>query len=394
MGRSVAKGIVALLVAFAVAGCGGSAATPTGPGAAATTAAPVAALPTGSGACGEPVTGTGGFSSVDCTVQAPSLANNKLGDAAELAVTVMLPDGYAASTTRYPTIYMLGGYTEPLNIVFGSFTAALAGKTAAPNPQVIVVMVSGTNALGGGFYVNSPVTGNWDDAIARDLVGYVDGHYRTINAAKSRGIAGHSMGGSGALSLAMHHPELFGAVYALSPGLFDTDGADARLGQSGIVSSVLDIAKSLGSGAPDAEKIVGRALSGGEDLEFEFAYGMAFAPDPSAPMLMKFPYSGDPASPKRDAETWKLWEAGFGALPDKLQKYGAALKGMAGVGLDWGKQDEYAWIPAGCAYFVSLLQEAKITVTSEAYEGTHSGQLGDRMVNHMLPFMLEKLAKS
>ena len=78
--------------------------------------------------------------------------------------------------------------------------------------------------MGGSFYVNSPVTGNWEDFITQDVVGYVDSHFRTLAQAESRGITGHSMGGFGALNIAMHRPDVFSAVYSMSPGLFDENG--------------------------------------------------------------------------------------------------------------------------------------------------------------------------
>ena len=46
----------------------------------------------------------------------------------------------------------------------------------------------------------------------------MDNNFRTITKSESRGITGHSMGGYGALKIAMHHPEIFSSVYALSPG--------------------------------------------------------------------------------------------------------------------------------------------------------------------------------
>ena len=86
------------------------------------------------------------------------------------------------------------------------------------------MVVPGDNQLGGSFYVNSPVTGNWEDFVVQEVVGYVDNHYRTIARVESRGISGHSMGGFGSLNIAMLHPDVFGAVYSLSPGLFDKNG--------------------------------------------------------------------------------------------------------------------------------------------------------------------------
>lgn len=69
-----------------------------------------------------------------------------------------------------------------------------------------------------------PVTGNWEDFVINDVVNYVDQNFRTIQKVQARGIAGHSMGGFGALNIAMRHPDIFSCVYGMSPGLFDNNG--------------------------------------------------------------------------------------------------------------------------------------------------------------------------
>jgi S-formylglutathione hydrolase FrmB len=52
----------------------------------------------------------------------------------------------------------------------------------------------------------------YDDYIARDLVAYVDRHYRTLASRAHRGIGGLSMGGYGAVTLALRYPEVFAAA--------------------------------------------------------------------------------------------------------------------------------------------------------------------------------------
>ena len=61
--------------------------------------------------------------------------------------------------------------------------------------EMILVVPNGSNVLHGSFYVNSPVTGYWEDFITRDVVDYIDLNYRTISRPDGRGIGGHSMGG-------------------------------------------------------------------------------------------------------------------------------------------------------------------------------------------------------
>ena len=56
--------------------------------------------------------------------------------------------------------------------------------------EMILVMPNSYNKLRGSFYTNSETTGNWADAIAKDLVKYVDETYRTLKQPESRGLDG------------------------------------------------------------------------------------------------------------------------------------------------------------------------------------------------------------
>lgn len=82
---------------------------------------------------------------------------------------------------------------------------------ASGAPPFLVVMPNGANSLGGG----------WETFLVRELVPRIDAELRIIPSSASRGIAGHSMGGFGALRLAMRFPDLFGSVYAMSPCCLD-----------------------------------------------------------------------------------------------------------------------------------------------------------------------------
>jgi S-formylglutathione hydrolase FrmB len=164
-------------------------------------------------------------------IPALSLEDNLLGDSAEKSVVIYLPPSYEISDKRYPVVFFLPGYsTDNRAFTDGTFQGFRLQESMdqliadGSIKEMIIVIPKGQHSLGGSFYVNSPVTGNWEDFIVEDVVNYVDTQYRTIPATESRGIAGHSMGGYGALNLAMLHPDLLGAVYSLSPGLFDPEG--------------------------------------------------------------------------------------------------------------------------------------------------------------------------
>lgn len=92
--------------------------------------------------------------------------------------------------------------------------------------------MDGISALGGNLYANSPVSGNAEDFLTQDLVGYVDTTYRTIPEASARGLSAFSMGGSGTINVGPAHPDVYASLYAHSPGLLHEDGGLAGFLQS------------------------------------------------------------------------------------------------------------------------------------------------------------------
>jgi len=96
---------------------------------------------------------------------------------------------------------------------------------------MVVVTPDCSNDFGGSFYTNSPefapgvgisFAGDFEDFIVNDLFEYIRLNFNADTTAAKRGISGHSMGGYGAMKLAMNHPELFGSVSSMSaPLVFD-----------------------------------------------------------------------------------------------------------------------------------------------------------------------------
>jgi putative tributyrin esterase len=69
---------------------------------------------------------------------------------------------------------------------------------------------------------------NWETAITRDVVGFVDSHFRTIGTRQGRAIVGLSAGGYGAVMLALHHLPAFSVVESWSGYFHPTDPAGER----------------------------------------------------------------------------------------------------------------------------------------------------------------------
>ena len=334
---------------------------------------------------------------ITARIPAPSLANNRLGERAEQFVAIYLPPSYYTSTHNYPVVYFLTGYGDDAGSAAPPLRAAMdrlveSGKTQ----EMMVVVASGVNSLGGSFYVNSSVTGNWEDYIVTDVVHYVDGHYRTLPQAQSRGIAGHSMGGFGALNIAIRHPEVFSAVYSLSPGLFDENGlsnSQMFASQSTIDAFLQTEAKLMSMSAEEAsQKFVNTVNNNNFNTVFAYAYGIAFSSDPARNTFVNYPYARSDDQLVRDDAVWQTWESGFGGIKAEIRQYKANLLKLKALVVDYGTNDEFQWIPQGCQYFDQQLTAANIPHKVLSYKGGHQDQLRQRIEEHMLPLFLEVLA--
>ena len=186
-------------------------------------------------------------------VHGTSLEGNLIGDSPDRDVSVYLPPSYAKDKKRrYPVIYFLHGYTDSDAKWFGlagkhwihlpqTLDKALANKAVQ---EMIVVMPNADNAFFGSMYSSSVTIGDWETFVARDLVAFIDRHYRTLATAESRGLAGHSMGGYGTLRVGMRHPSVFSALYALSPCcLAPNTSVGDRWPRLNAVQSLADLAK-------------------------------------------------------------------------------------------------------------------------------------------------------
>jgi predicted esterase len=155
-------------------------------------------------------------------ITSPALQGNVLGDPATRPVLVYLPPSYSQEPQRrYPTIYLLHGFGGDETMFAsawldaGSIAAGLmaAGKMG----EAIIVSTNGSNSFGGCWFARNALIGDYRTYIAKDIVTYIDGKYRTIADPNHRAISGYSMGGYGVLSLAIEYPDVFRAVAACSP---------------------------------------------------------------------------------------------------------------------------------------------------------------------------------
>lgn len=323
---------------------------------------------------------------------AVSLQNNKAGEDPLRQLTVYLPPDYEKGTQRYPVIYVLHGYGGTDSVMMSvwiNFKRLLdeAINTGKMRPMIVVAPNSNTR-LKGSFYTNSSVTGNWADYIGKDVVQYMDQHFRTIPHRKSRGLCGHSMGGNGALKLGMLFADTFSAVYALSPAVLDWH-SDFSLSSRGF--------KRI-SKLNNAESIV-KELNESDDFDAFFAavltaMARVYSPNiANKALLADFPvtYAGDSAI--YHPEVISKWEEQF---PFRMiDHYLPQLRSLTALKIDWGRNEDFPHIPFTSLQFSKKLEAYRIKHFAEEYIGDHGNMLGGfegRIFNELLPFFDRYLA--
>jgi S-formylglutathione hydrolase FrmB len=130
----------------------------------------------------------------------------------ERIFAILLPQSYDTSQTRYPVVYLFHGGGQDHT----AFMARTAFAPMARKHEFIVVMPAADRSYSA---LGPEAQGRYYDYVARELVDYVDSHYRTIPTREQRAIGGLSMGGRIATMTALTHADRFGAVGAFSPAL-------------------------------------------------------------------------------------------------------------------------------------------------------------------------------
>ena len=166
------------------------------------------------------------------TVRTDTLWSQSLGIQKE--VLVYLPPSYPTNRAkRYPVLFYLHGLNgdEKNWTGSGKLDAAMDSLIALGTAEAIVVMPDGDDGWWTTANMFADVPGcradttrtelaasycvpwlHYDDYVARDLVTFIDGKYRTLQTRNSRGIAGLSMGGYGAVTIALAYPDVFAAA--------------------------------------------------------------------------------------------------------------------------------------------------------------------------------------
>lgn len=279
-----------------------------------------------------------------------ALAGNLLGQPAAREVILYIPgaygveDGDSLSTDAYPTLYLFHRYDgraeDWSNGLYQGFKIQEVMDSLiswGDMPPAIVVMPDASAGTFGSPYLNSTLTGRWEDFLADELVSHVDRHYRTMPERGARGVAGHSAGGYAALKMAMKRADVFGSVYAMSPCCLALVEEVEGLGELGSL-----LGEILGMSGDDES-------CGGSGLDSQIPI--------------------------------KVVEA----CRDNLLS-------LEGIALDVGDQDGFeSTVPWG-QRFSEALTEAGVEHSFEVYTGSHTDHIGQRLLYRVMPFFARTLA--
>jgi S-formylglutathione hydrolase FrmB len=303
------------------------------------------------------------------------LRDNPLQDPHLRELGVYLPPSYDAEPDRrFPTILLLSGYTgvgllhlarlgwvDPFDRRCDRLIAA--GKMS----EAIVIMPDCFTRYGGSQYVDSPAVGRYESYLTEEIIPFVDAHYRTIPKREARAVLGKSSGGYGALMLAMHRPDVFGA-FASHAGdcAFDIcygpelPKSVLMFGKHGGISGFLEWFDKLPAKPNDAVEVMSNILGAACWSPSRGPYGYGYG----------FDFPVDLHTAERIASVWQRWlewdPVQLFDKPEILER----LRTMRAIYLDGGLTDEYN-LQLGARQLAKRLARANIAHVHEEFEGGH-----------------------
>jgi S-formylglutathione hydrolase FrmB len=302
-------------------------------------------------------------------VHSPSIEGNLEGDSPDRDVFVVLPPGYASHPDkRYPVVYALHGYWIGAEQWMKEIHVpqTVEGAFAKGAAEMILVFPDSKTLYDGSFYSSSVTVGDFETFIAHDLVSYIDGHYRTLAARESRGLAGHSMGGYGAVRIGIKHADMFGALYILSPCCLS-----ARTVEPGDIPAL------------EGVKVPGDMAKLSFLAHGHVTAAAAWSPDPkNPPLYFDLPVKDGAVQPDILAK----WAAN--APLAFLDQYIPSVRQYRAIAMDVGDQDGLK-IDAGKLHEAFDLYGIKNSF--EIYPGTHTSHVAYRIQEQVIPFFAKNL---
>jgi enterochelin esterase-like enzyme len=316
------------------------------------------------------------------------LEGNPWGDPCERELCIYLPPGYPDSQAPYVVLWDLAAYTNsgPGHLNWRNHGENLPARLDRLIGQgvmepAVVAFPDCYTSLGGNQYLNSAAVGRYADYLNQELVPLVSERLNVVDSRDGRAVFGKSSGGYGALYLAMHFPETWGAAasHAGDVGfdmVYQKDFPVACELLAGFDGDIVEFIRAFWR----------RNQPSGRDYTVMMILAMAasYDPDPAQPGRIRLPF--DLRTGEMDPVRWARWQA---ADPlNMLEQRVEALRSLHGLYLDAGIYDQYH-IQYGTRRFVDRLAKLGVDHLYQEFEGSHSSI--DWRLDHSLPFLVNAL---
>lgn len=134
---------------------------------------------------------------------------------------VYTPPGYEKGTGTFPVLYLIhgGGETAASWSTVGRANDILDNLIAEGRAlPMIIVMPSGWTPQGGQVMTSDATKDPFNDEMMKDIIPFVQSHYRVKDSADSRALSGLSMGGIQTLNIGLHNLGSFRYLVVMSSG--------------------------------------------------------------------------------------------------------------------------------------------------------------------------------
>ncbi len=305
-------------------------------------------------------------------IESKVLAGNHLGDPTARPLWVYTPPGYGSSEERYPSVYVIQGYSGQA-VMWWNRTAFREGFPAAVDrifasgeaPPCIVVYVDAWTAYGGSQFVDSPGTGRYHTYLCDEIVPFVDERYRTMEGAAHRGIMGKSSGGFGAMITPMLRPDLFGALAThAGDGMYECSYIPEF---AKAVRHLREFDGDIFAWWKDFQTRPAFTKEGDHVLVMTLGVAACFsARDDGTPEL---PF--DPTTGRLRDEVWARWLAWDPVR--MVPTYADALRTQRAIWIDAGTRDDWYLDLAAVGFRDELAKIGVTDVQFELFDATHMG---------------------
>ncbi len=315
----------------------------------------------------------------EVVVRSEHLRDNLLGDPSDRVVVVYLPEGYDASSERYPLFVDLVGYTGSGLVHAMGWKAFWESvpqrldrlRASGEMGPVVCAFPDAFTSLGGNQYIDSLAMGRWARFLTEEMLPALEARYRLLPGRRHRALFGKSSGGYGALVHGMRHAEHWGAVACHSGDM----AFELVYGRE--LPLLCDAVQRHGGLPVLLSHLMETPRLSGDDFHVLMLLAMAasYDPDPEAPMGVRLPV--DPEYCERIEARWAAWLAHDPLTLIERASCQDALGSLRALFVDCGSRDQY-FLHYGARRLRRRLDAHGVPHRYEEFDGTHSG-IDDRM---------------